>query len=247
MGIIPGFALCEDICGRAERFFTRVHNHPIIRYILSGLLFINYYAQQGYKYIHTFGKELYYRHIDTNFETLYVTDEEEYGEEISTLYYSNHKTDKFVTIKSNSMTLKNYTQDDDIARNFINSVAHYKNPILSAILSIKDNITTNEYSLEVNKILEPFLFTGNTINGTREFLLYLIHTYYKKYKPNEIAEDGCIALEDETKLNDFSISLTYITLTDNGVITIPELTTSEWTMKLTDNNKVELIIKQKED
>lgn len=247
MGIIPGFALCEDICGRAERFFTQVYNHPVTQYIVSGLLFINYYAQQGYNYIYTIGREQYYKHVDDRFENLKLYDKEEHGEDISTLYYSNHKTNEYVTLKSNSMTFKDHSLDDNVTREFINSVIHHKNPILSAILSIKDNVTNKEYSLEVNKILEPFIFRGNTIYGNKQFLLYLIHAYYDNLQNNEVETEGCVALEDSGRYSDFSCSLTYITLDDKGVMTIPEMTTTEWTMELTDTNHIELDIKQKED
>jgi len=247
MGIIPGFALCEDICGRAERFFTQVQNHPVTQYIVSGLLFINYYAQQGYTYMYTISRELYYKHLDDRYENLRLSDREEYGEEISTLNYSNHKTNEYVTLKSNSMTFKEHALNDDVTRDFISSTIHRKNPILSAILSIKDNVLDKEYSLEVNKILEPFLFSGNTIHGTKQFLLYLIHVYYDNLQNDEVELDSCIALEDSGRYSDFSCSLTYITLDDSGVMTIPEMTTTEWTMKLTDTNNIELTIKQKED
>jgi hypothetical protein len=145
------------------------------------------------------------------------------------------------------MTFKDHSLNDDVTRDFINLMVNRKNPMLSAILSIKDNILNKEYSFEVNKILEPFLFNGNTIKGTKEFLLYLIHTYYANLENDELETNGCIALEDNGRYGDFSVSLTYITLDDSGIMTIPEMTTSDWTMELTDNNHIELTIKQKED
>ena len=158
MGIIPGFGLCEDICRRTERFFMTMKSHPVTKYIISGLMFINYYTQDFYQKANIYGRELYYKYIDTEYENLSIRKAEEHGVEIDTMYYSNYKTDQYLTLKSNSFIFTEHSLQDPVTKKFLSGMLEYRNPMLSAILAIKDKVNNNEFSIEVNKILEPFMF-----------------------------------------------------------------------------------------
>jgi len=240
MGIVPGFALCEDICQCAERFFMRIQSHHMTQYIISGLMFINYYTQDFYQKANIYGRELYYKYIDTEYENLSIRKAEEHGIEVDTMYYSNYKTDQYLTLKSNSFTFTEHSLQDPVTKQFLSGMLEYRNPLLSAILAIKDKVNNNEFSIEVNKILEPFMFPGNTIFGSKNFLVYLIHTYYSKFNKNNDDSKTCIALEKIENLKDFSISLTYITLDAVGITTIPEMCDTKWKLSITDEKKVSL-------
>ena len=240
MGIVPGFGLCEDICRRTERFFMTMKSHPVTKYIISGLMFINYYTQDFYQKANIYGRELYYKYIDTKYEVLSIRKAEEHGIEIDTMYYSNYKTDQYLTLKSNTFTFTEHSLQDPVTKKFLSDMLEYRNPMLSAILAIKDKVNNNEFSIEVNKILEPFMFPGNTILGSKHFLVYLIHTYYTMFDKNNDDSKTCIALENIENLKDFSISLTYITLDEVGITTIPEMCDTKWKLSITDENKISL-------
>lgn len=242
MGIIPRFALCEDICMIAERFFEQIQGHPIVKYIVSGLLFVNYYAHNAYHTANIYTRDLYYKYIDLNYEELSIAKSEKYGTNIDTMNYSNFKTDQHIMLKSNTLTFTEHYLQNAITKELLQTMVQYKNPLLSAILSIKDKVNDVEYSLEVNNILKPFMFPGNTINGNRGFLMYLIHTYYNRIDSCKNKATKCIALENFDSLNNFSVSLTYITLDDAGLTTIPELCDTEWKLLVTEENKIKLEI-----
>ena len=70
--------------------------------------------------------------------------------------------------------------------------------------------------------------------------MYLIHTYYSAFDKNNDDSKKCIALEKIENLKDFSISLTYITLDEAGLTTIPEMCDTKWKLSITDENKVQL-------
>ena len=143
-------------------------------------------------------------------------------------------------LKSNTFTFTDHSIQDAITKQFLYKMLEYKNPILSAILSIKDKVNNDEISIEVNKVLEPFIFPGNTIVGDCNFLLYLIHSYYSTFEEDKDQTQTCIALENIENLKDFSISLTYITLDEVGLTTIPEMCDTKWKLSITDENKVQL-------
>ena len=241
MGIVHRFGLCSDIFQCAKSFFVTIQSHPVTQYIISGIMFINYYTQHFYQKANIYGRELYYNYVDTSatYENLSIQKREEHDVEIDTMYYSNFKTNQYLMLKSNTFTFTDHSIQDTVTKEFLQTMFQYKNPILSAILAIKDTLNNREFSIEVNKILEPFIFPGNTINGNKNFLLYLIHSYYNK---NNDKSETCIALEDVDNLKDFSISLSYITFNEVGLTTIPEMCNTEWKLSITNENKVNLEI-----
>ena len=153
MGIAHGFGLCSDIFQCAKSFFVRIQSHPVTQYIISGIMFINYYTQHFYQKANIYGRELYYNYVDTSatYENLSIQKREEHDVEIDTMYYSNFKTNQYLMLKSNTFTFTDHSIQDTVTKEFLQTMFQYKNPILSAILAIKDTINNREFSIEVNK------------------------------------------------------------------------------------------------
>lgn len=251
MGLFPTFPVCEEILNRAQLFYSAVLNHRITQMLLPHLLFINYYIQTKYEYARNTTVELYYTYIDTEYENLRVFEYEKLNNEINCLYYSNHKLGKYVTLKSNTQSFKNCTLKNQETVDFITNCINIRNPILSAIITIKSKEGDFETSFEVNKFLEPFLFTDNTIRGSPEFVFYLIHENIERsIKSNDMKEPSlklCHALQNNKELKDYNIDMTYMSLSDVGVVTIPNIQERNWSLTVAEDNNVVLELNDNEE
>ena len=248
MGLFPTFPICEELVSRAQSFYSSVLNHRITQQLIPHLLFINYYIQTTYEYVRTTAIELYYTYVNTQYEKIQTY---EFDNKISCLYYSNHKHGKYLTLKSNTQSFNKITLQDEETRSFINRCIALRNPLLSAIITIKSKDDDFETSIEVNNLLSPFLFPGNTIQGSPSFVFYLIHKNVERGIKNadvkKSAIELCDALQNDKELKDYHINMTYISLNDVGVVTIPNIHENFWSLLVNDDNNVILELKEHED
>lgn len=235
MGIVTDIPICRDLLSRATSLFNTISNHTITKNIITFALFLNFHVQELANYLYKFGREIYYTHIDTDYESLNIKDTNKNDQSINIMYYSNYKTNQYAMFKSNTMTFEEHSLEDPVTRDFINSELIVKNPLISSILTIKDEDNEKEFTLEVNKLLEPFIFKGNRIEGNINFISYLINEYIKE----DITNNNNYQV-DLNSLNNFNGSLTYITLDTDGIETINDLKNSEWLLHVTDDYKIEV-------
>ena len=240
MGLFPNFPICDEIINISQSFYSNVINHRITQKLIPYLLVVNHYIQTTYNYIRANTIELYYTYIDKNYESLSVYDFDKFGNEISCLCYSNHRYEQYLSLKSNTISFKNHMLQNEDTRNYIKEQMSLQNPMLSAIITIKSRDNDFETSLEVNKLLEPFLFSGNIIQGSPAFVFYLIHENieygFKNDNVNKNCFELCHALQNDKELSDYHIDMTYMSLNDVGIVTIPNIQERFWSISVTPNN-----------
>lgn len=250
MGLFPTFPICEEILNRAQSFYSTVLNHRVTQQLLPHLLFVNYYIQTTYEYLRGTAVELYYTYINTEYENLRVYNFNKFNNEINCLYYSNHRLEKYLTLKSNSQSFEKCTLKNQDTRDFIANCINIRNPILSAIITIKSKEGDFETSFEVNKLLEPFLFTDNTILGSPSLVFYLIHKNVehsiKRDDVKKSAMELCDAFQNGKELKDYNIDMSYMSLSDIGIVTIPNIQERTWSLYVTEDNELVLELNDNE-
>ena len=244
MGIVPDFSNCKEFITSFRNLGENIHSHYLVQKIISFCFYVNYYVQTGYDYLYSHAVDFYYSHVNTNYETVSVFTN---NDNIDTLIYSNHKTCTYRTIMSNRMSLKQYKMMNEKTREFIDTILDLRNPVLSAMMTITNSELNFEKSFEINKILDPFLFPSNVIDGNPEFVSFLIHEYVKEQKGNNNDEMLCPVIKNANNISDYQIDISYMTLNDVGLITIPCVQKNSWTLTVDNNNVVFLEIKEKED
>jgi hypothetical protein len=242
MGLFPMFPICEAIINRAQLFSSVLFKYPITKKIIHPFLFISYYIQSSYESVKDNAVKLYYTYVDTNYEDLRVYEFDKFINNIHCLFYSNHRHNTYLTLKSNTQSFKNMDLQQEETQTFINNHINLRNPLLSAIVTIKSKEGDFETSVEVNNLLKPFLFQGNTILGSPAFVYYLIHENVERGIKNDDVKKStielCDALHNDKELKDYNIDMTYMSLCDVGVITIPNIQDSYWSMSVRDDNTV---------
>ena len=112
--------------------------NKVCNYTITFVMYLNYYIQHSYSYMYEALTEVYYTHIDTDYEVFKVHNTTQNSTDINILSYTNFKTSSHVTIKSNTITFEEHELSLQNTKDLLHKVINRANPLLSAIITISN-------------------------------------------------------------------------------------------------------------